>query len=216
MLVNLEDHPDILILGKKEKIKQIPIDIIEPKFLDLEESLGVNLYSFLGRYYEILGRFSIAWNYTIDNAENPGGEIRLINFSTIFFSKFKLYYNEMPDEKIALLKSLLPFDDHPTIGDGTLSAFRINPLSQIPEIWYYDNGDAFKINLSIDAYIEHSLRTRGFLGWQFLFCSLNWNDELNDFRLERIGKLVKDLPQLFPGEDFSSYEELYHDILKTK
>ncbi|MBS9462699.1 hypothetical protein KIM67_09770 [Flagellimonas sp. 389] len=213
ILESIANNSKFKVAKLKNKVKDIEEYIIKRKIKYLKSELGVDYYSVIGPFYQFLGRVALAWDYPISENKIISGEFRFVNFSGIFFKQFKLYHDEMPDEEIALLKSLKVFDDHPVCGDGRLTTFRIPPSSTEPEIWYYDNGKAYKMQISVEEYFKYTLETRGMLNWQYLFCEIDFSHYEHNFIRNNLQENLTMLPTMFPDTNFERYQQQFDKLI---
>lgn len=211
----IQDVPNIEILQIRNTSKEILQPIVQKKFDRLQKKFNVDYYPSMSAFYELLGRINIAWHYKREDDIVVPGEINLVNFTNIFFRQVILYDPTAPEEEIAHIKELKPFDDHPFLGDGVLSAFKIVPSKPEPEIWLFDGsigGQIFKMDITLEEYFKALLDMRGAIPWQYLFCDIDFSKSPFVIKKQHLQEILETLPMLFPDTDYSPYQERFNQL----
>lgn len=139
-----------------------------------------------------------------------GGELHLYPLYDTLRSNAdpQLWHDDMDSEKIKFLKTLRVFDDHPDSGDFKLAAFSklegINPPN-IPDIYFYDRGEVYKMNLDYGEYLDKLLDLGGISDWQYLFCDVDKNDRTFGEIFKELEKAMSHLEQILPNRDYTEY-----------
>lgn len=133
----------------------------------------------------------VLWNYKNDEGQEiPGGEfhLRLI---------YDVVKGDIPLEYINVkLPNFMVFEDHPNAGDGLLVGITFNENQQL-EIWLYDNGIVYPLNLNLKQYFEELVQHKGLYNWQYLFVDAGLLGKHNEFMLNQLSS-IRDLhTQLF-------------------
>jgi hypothetical protein len=204
----------ITINAEIPTLSQYDIDF---QFGEIENFLKYKLDKKLKNCLFLSDEISLYWGYELKEDEHEnGGEFRLSSLSHIFtFSKPELWYEEMEEEEKEFYKKLIPFDDHPNTGDGVMGVFKMENGIASPEIWLYDNnGLCHKMDLDYPGYLDYLLETKGFYGWQYLFCEIDLSDYYFASAKNQLETMLKVLPQLFPDQDYKKYFDRYEKLKK--
>lgn len=215
MFEKLKNCSKIDIIAINAEIPKLSPDEINFQFDEIEKILKYKLDEKLKDCLFISDEISLYWDYELEEDEyENAGEFRLSSLSRIFtFSKPELWYEEMEEEEKEFYKELIPFDDHPNTGDGVMGVFKMEKGAASPEIWLYDsNGICHKMNLDYPGYLERILETKGFYGWQYLFCEIDLSDYYFASVQRQLETMLKVLPKLFPDKDYKEYFDRYEKL----
>ncbi|MBD2449264.1 SMI1/KNR4 family protein [Nostoc sp. FACHB-152] len=205
------------ITAIKDEIPKVSQDEINDQFTKIENFLGYKLDEKLKDCLFITDEISLSWGYELEENEyENGGEFRLSNLYHIISSnQAELWYEEMEDQEKEFYKKLVPFDDHPNTGDGVMSVFKMENGEASPEVWLYDsNGMCHKMLLDYPSYLEKTLETKGFYGWQYLFCEVDLSDYYFATARNQLEKMLNILPKLFPNNDYKEYFDRFANVNK--
>ncbi|NEO71295.1 hypothetical protein [Moorena sp. SIO3H5] len=155
--------------------------------------------------------------YYINREVCGGGEFHLRPiYDTVISTQDPELWNEgMTQQEIEFLKYFRVFDDHPDSGDFKLAAFHLTPgvsPPAFPDIYFYDRGEYWKMNLDYGGYLDALLGLLGVSNWQYLFCDVDMTQPKYESLFNELNNTLNQLSQLFTARDF----ETYHEMLRTK
>jgi hypothetical protein len=99
-------------------------------------------------------------------------------------------------------------DDKPGSGTGALSALRLLPDVEVPEIWYHDlRRGVFKLDIDYCGYLDTLAVTKGVSSWQYLFADISLaNDDFVGI-VNSLRDMIKIFSNLFPEYDYNPLRE---------
>lgn len=169
--------------------------------------------------------FQLNWSYEIDGHKQGGGEFDLRDFLLVFSGKSMELGSENDSPEIKNIKDQLSvIDEHPETGDDQFAAFRLESPDKLPpEIWYWNKGVIFKMDITYTGYLDALLALKGINNWHFLFAE-DINNEYHKFYYDKklyvhiadgLEAKINDLEFLFPeAVDYSKYRQLLLDFRK--
>jgi hypothetical protein len=177
---------------------------------DLRRSYGFDIPNDYANYVDVSIHTHLRFVYYIDEAVSGGGEFHLRPlYDTLISTKDpELWYEGMAEQEIEFLKYFRIFDDHPDAGDFKMAAFHLMPgicPPRIPDIYFYDRGKYWKMNIDYGGYLDALLGLFGVSNWQYLFCDINFNEPKFENLYEELNTRLSQLSGLFPNRNFESY-----------
>ncbi len=163
---------------------------------------------------EIPNTLALRFFYDIDEAHRGAGEFKIRSFYSALTSNKdpKLSNTSMhSEEDIEILKHFRIIDEHPFSGDFKLAAFYKKPGASppaIPQIYFYDRGTYYPMNLDYFGYLDAVLDLAGIANWQYLFCDVNLRTAEYQHIHEDLKRGIEAVAMLFPDKDLSRYEQL--------
>ncbi|MET9833111.1 hypothetical protein ABZ078_28295 [Streptomyces sp. NPDC006385] len=116
------------------------------------------------------------------------------------------------DRERELYDELRIFDDTPSTGTGRLTALRVVNGSSNPEIWFFDmRPRTLPMDLDYGAYLDTLLATKGTIGWQYLFCDVEFGDPGFTPVVKGLAEMLEVFPQLFPDYDYSDLKARFRE-----
>lgn len=217
MFEQTRNAPYVKLLHEESDIPEADPEYIRIAFDEIETHLGYPLADYFRDYFFASEAIALHWDYELDGEEENGGEFRLSNLFNVFTSDdSKLWIDEMSEQEKEFYRKLRPFDDHPYMGDGTMGVFKLEPGVASPEIWFYNvSNKSYKMDLTYNEYVECLIDTRGFFGWQYLFCDIDIRKHYTDLPGE-LAKMLDVLPRLFPDTNFDKYRQRYEKLMQRK
>lgn len=146
-----------------------------------------------------------------------GGELRLDEFLSVIHSPAPaLDRPEWSDAMRQVLSESRVFDDQDYSGNGRMSLLRFRDDGAC-EVWFYRQGELFRLALSYREYLERLCETRGLYDWQLFFADpadLRGSAVLDGGAAVLAG-LVEELAAVFPETDIAAYRAI-RDGLRGK
>ena len=158
----------------------------------------------LGEEIKVLNDNKIRWVYShTEGEELPMGETHLISIEEIVSGRSNVEVKVQTSREKDGLK-LIPFDDHPTAGDGIIACLRF--IDDRYEIWLCDNNFiGFKIDLSLSEYLEKLVELKAIYGWQYLFAEIDFKSETVNVIRKELRERLMILHKCFPDLSVSNY-----------
>ncbi|NEQ10872.1 MAG: hypothetical protein F6K37_34645 [Moorea sp. SIO4E2] len=184
---------------------------------ELRMSFGFNLTQNFEKYIDVSLHTHLRFVYYINGDVSGGGEFHLSPIADSLTSTQdpELWHEGMTQQEIEFLKYFRVFDDHPDSGDFKLAAFHLTPgvsPPAFPDIYFYDRGEYWKMNLDYGGYLDGLLGLLGVSNWQYLFCDVDMTQPKYESLFNELNNTLNQLTKLFPARDFETYRE----ILRTK
>lgn len=154
----------------------------------------------------------LAWS-----CETAAGELRLDEFLSVIHSEpVTLDSTQWSDAMRPVLAESRVFDDQDLNGNGRMSLLRFTDEDTV-EVWFYRQGELFRLNLSYSEYMARLCETRGFYDWQLFFADpkdLRVSTVLDgiDGAVTVLAGIVEALPVVFPGTDVVEYRAICQNL----
>ena len=102
------------------------------------------------------------------------------------------------------------FDDQDYSGNGRMSLLRFTDDGSC-EVWFYRQGELFRLSLSYREYLERLCETRGLYDWQLFFADpadLQSSSMLDGSAEATLADLLVALLAVFPETDMAAYRSI--------
>ncbi|MFI7449647.1 hypothetical protein ACIBQX_19280 [Nonomuraea sp. NPDC049714] len=111
--------------------------------------------------------------------------------------------------KMEVLGQLRILDQEPMAGTARLSALRLTPGGDDPQVWLYDmNHERLELlDLDYAGYLENLLVTKGAYQWQYLFAEVNFKEPEFHDTARHLSEVLRICPEMFPGHDYAPLQE---------
>lgn len=208
MFEEMQEASGVTVKKKFHKVKELPEVIVEEQIGHIRQESGFELCEDLKECISASNGTRLWWLYEIDEGRSGGGEFHLRHLVEVFtYGPPELWSEETPPEEVEFLKKLHVIDQRPNAGDNKFAAFKLEQGRMPPEIWYYDRGDCFKMDIDYPGYLGALMDTKGITDWQYLFCDVDLTETLQAGLDEKLENRMRDLETLFPQRDYSAYYE---------
>jgi hypothetical protein len=211
----------IISFKKLKENKKINIKEISSSFRDLSEDIIKNRITRTENNYKIkipeefypyilsIDEVKLKWNINSD-FDFPGGEFYIRNVTGMFYNPLETFEKDdiSPDDAKLLKQGYRFFAFH----YDDRSAIKISEKEIESNVFFVPSAEEpMKLEISYPEYMDYSLKTKGFWGWQYLFTGLKFKDF--DFNLEAdLKESFECLEVAFPNEDFSEYYERFESM----
>ena len=144
---------------------------------------------------------------------NVGGEFSLTQIADALILKVAptVFIQKTSAPDIELLKTFRIIDDHPFSGDFKMSVFSLkegySPPNE-PEIYFYDRGSYFSMNVDYGGYLDALLEMAAISNWQYLFCEVDWNARTNYDLKQTLKTGLQFLEIIFPNNNYEKYRKV--------
>lgn len=213
--------------------------IVEAELEIFQMEKGFKLSQSLFDLYKQSRSPSLIWYYNDKGAKKIGGEFSITYFLGIFGNSWEgvTWYQGMENDidqwgkkYMQLSKKLKVLDSYQKAFDGTrFCAFELKKKEKNiePTIWIWNTkGDKYPLDLDSEKYLEKLQKARAFINWQYFFIDLDeidfsdqflrrciYGDTL-DLTLRDMEFFLDTMPNIFPNDDLSEFEERYYIIKK--
>lgn len=208
---DIRKNQKVVIEDISDDFEDLSEDIINKRIIRTENVYKTKIPDNFYPYFLSVDELKLKWNVDAD-FDSSGGEFYVKNLTGMFLNPLETFDkdNISPDDVILLKQGYRFFAFH----YDDKSAIKISKKEIAPNIFFiplYLGKESLKLNLSFPEYMEHTLKTRGFWGWQYLFTGLKFKDF--DFNLETdLKESFECLEIAFPNEDFSEYYERFRGM----
>ena len=152
----------------------------------------------------------LAWSCAVGDAA-ISGELRLDEFLSVIHSPApSLDRPEWSDAARQVLSESRVFDDQDYSGNGRMSLLRFTDDGSC-EVWFYRQGELFRLSLSYREYLERLCETRGLYDWQLFFADpadLQSSSMLDGSAEATLADLLVALLAVFPETDMAAYRSI--------
>lgn len=211
------------IISTIDGLKEHGVDYFPFSVENIKGMSGYTLPADLFGGIDVSG-FHLNWHYEINKLKKGGGEFNLRDFLLVFCAEnSELQSKNDPSEIGAIKHQLSVIDEHPETGDDQFAAFRLEgPDKMPPEIWYWNRGVIFKMNLTYSGYLDALLDLKGINYWHFLFVDIITNEYYGKYYdkteykhiCDSLNEKINDLEFLFPNVDYLKYKQKLVELNK--
>ena len=162
------------------------------------------------------------WCYEVAGNRQGGGEFSLSDFIITFCGGDMNLGSESDLQEIRSIKNeLRVIDEHPETSDDQFAAFRLQgPDKMPPEIWYWNRGVIFKMNITYNQYLDALLDLKGINYWHFLFVDIERNEYYDKYYdkaeyehiCNKLEERINDLEFLFAKVELLKYRQLLVEL----
>ncbi|WP_067812852.1 hypothetical protein [Actinomadura kijaniata] len=203
-----------LLHVEKAELQATTVDVLtdpDRVFADIAERTGLTLASRVREHFFPADRVQVFWYST--------GEPDLRGEFCLKHLHWALVRGEVPQDafgavsrdpaKMEVLGQLRLLDQEPMAGTGRLTALRITPGEDDPQVWLYDTNHERLQPLDLDyaGYLENLLITKGAYGWQYLFADVDFNEPEFHDTARHLSDVLRVFPEMFPGHDYAPLQE---------
>jgi hypothetical protein len=190
-------------------VKPLNDEQIDTLKQELEASPYKNDVNLIAKYLKLPMKIRVEWEYKLDGQDQVGGRIDLHNPAIALLDDRYAVIDKrsVADGKPQDIGHLKYFEKDLTNGESfgaTISVYKTKSL----ELGVFTGKAYYKMQLTFEEYIKYLSLTKGFIYWQFLFCENLPEDVRKDIRQNYATRMIKDLPRLFPRENFTDVEEV--------
>lgn len=207
----------------------------EHTFDIISKNFGVRFLKEIESFYEEMDGLSVSWSYD----RKIEGEINILPIMDTMleeedeywkenFIKIKSLQNPRFQDFISTIFSIEVYDEVSQKEMRTVIEIdKQSKLPQNPNLWIWQiAGERYPLSIHFEEYIKILEKTRGFYGWTYFFIDLekcNFKDEYfrNFFASSyadafgRMREFLTIMPKIFPQDDFSEFEMLQENIIKS-
>lgn len=208
-IAELADNARVDLRSFRADLTDYPDEINDYDCKSIEEALGVAVSEDLRAGMNAANGAAAWWFFETPDGKKDSGEFQLVALVEVFTYEqdAPLYSDDTPAEQKALLEKLKVIDQRPNTGDDKLAAFKVEPGRMPPEIWFYDRGDCFRMDLGYLDYLDALVLTKGVSDWQYLYCDVDPTDPLRAGLRAKLERRLDALESLFPGRDYAALRE---------
>ncbi|RSN14036.1 hypothetical protein DMB42_05570 [Nonomuraea sp. WAC 01424] len=199
---------------EKAELRPTTLDVLRDPdwvFGDIAERTGLTLAPGVREYFFAADRVQVFW-YSMSEPDLRGefclnhlhwallrGEVPQDAFGTI----------SRDPVKMEVLGQLRFLDQEPMAGTARLTALRITPGGDDPQVWLYDmNHERLELlDLDYAGYLENLLITKGAYQWQYLFAEVDFKEPEFHDTARHLSEVLRVFPEMFPGHDYAPLQE---------
>lgn len=164
-----------------------------------EKKKLLNPFNYVRAYwfYDIDGKFKGAGDFNIENA------YRCISSPV----PVKLWTDDTPEDDLEILKRFRIVVNSPDAGDNKIIGFNIEQSRYTEDLWFYNRGHLYKMQLDFEGLLEALLKTKGIGNWEYFYCDFDPSFTLDKEVPQKLRSDLEALKELFPETDYSDLEE---------
>jgi hypothetical protein len=207
-IAELADNAHVDLRSFRADLTDYPDEINDYDCKSIEDALGVAVSAELRAGMNASNGAAAWWFFETPDGKKDSGEFQLVALVEVFtYEQARLFGDDTSAEQKALLEKLRVIDQRPNTGDDKFAAFKVEQGRMPPEIWYYDRGDCFQMDLGYIDYLDALALTKGVADWQYLYCDVDPADPLRRGLRSKLERRLDALQSLFPSRDYAALRE---------
>jgi|GEM_PF-7017106 len=186
----------------------LPQDQQDSLLEELQNSRHADHQELFKDYIRFPMKINIAWEYKMRDEYQMGGRINLHNIAIVVLDEEFNARGEGVEQQVKQTEYKY-FDKDMNDGEDFGATLIVPEQLKKLNTGILLDGKHYRTSLSYSEYLDQLVITKGFLYWQFLFCTDPLADDLRaDFRQNYFSRMLEDLPDLFPDHDYRRLKEL--------